>query len=148
MEKQDLIITVYFGAGHVLVTVSGEIDVATAEQLRVRLAGPAGDGRRVIVDLSGVSFIDAAGARVLAGAAARAAARGGSLQLAAAGRLVRRVLALTGLDQRIPMAATVAEARATLRSDPGSRAGRVQAGADRAHDGQHPGTRYAGGDFR
>lgn len=148
MEEQDVIITVRRRPGYVLVAVSGEIDVTTAGQLRGRLEGPAGGGQQVIIDFGRVSFIDAAGARVLARAAARAAARGGSLQLAAAGRQVRRVLALTGLDRSIPLAATVAEARAALRSDPDSWASSVQAGADRAHDGQRPGTRYAGGDFQ
>jgi anti-sigma B factor antagonist len=119
MEEQDLIIAVHRRPGHVLVTVSGEIDLAAAAQLRGRLAGPAGGGRPVIVDLSRVSFIDAAGVGVLAGAAAQAAAQGGALQLAAAGWQVRRVLALTGLDRIIPLAATVAEARAALRSGPG-----------------------------
>lgn len=133
MEEQDLIIAVHRRPGHVLVTVSGEIDVVTAAQLRDRLAGPVGGRCQVIVDLSRVSFIDAAGAGVLADAAARAAARGGSLQLAAAGRRVRRVLALTGLDRSIPLAATVAEARAVLRADPGSRqTASRQAGPDRA----------------
>jgi anti-sigma B factor antagonist len=79
-----------------------------------------------------VSFIDAAGIGVLAGAAARAAARGGSLQLAAASRQVRRVLLLTGLDRSIPLAATVAEARlgcAQARTRGQTSTG---AGADRA----------------
>jgi anti-sigma B factor antagonist len=132
MEEQGLIITVGRRPGYVLVTVSGEIDIATAGQLRDRLAGPAGSGQRVIIDFGGVSFIDAAGAGVLADAAARAAARGGSLQLAAAGWQVRRVLALTGLDRSIPLAATVAEARASLRSGPGSQADGTGAAADRA----------------
>jgi anti-anti-sigma factor len=70
------------------------------------------------VDLGGVGFIDAAGLRVLASAAARAASRGGSLRLAAARRPVRRVLALTGLDRDIPLCATVAQAQAGLRADP------------------------------
>jgi anti-anti-sigma factor len=121
MEEQDLIIAVHRRPGHVLVTVSGEIDLATAARLRERLAGLVGGGRQVIVDLSQVSFIDAAGAGVLAGAAARAAARGGGLQLAAAGWQVRRVLVLTGLDRSIPLAATVAEARAVLRFGLGGR---------------------------
>jgi anti-sigma B factor antagonist len=132
MEEQGLIIAVRRRPGYVLVTVSGEVDVTTAGQLRGRLEGPAGGGRQVIIDFSGVTFIDAAGVGVLAGAAARAAARGGSLRLAAAGRQVRRVLALTGLDRSIPLAATVAEARAALRSDPGSRANGLRARADRA----------------
>ena len=132
MDEQGLVITVRRGRGHVLVTVSGEIDIVTAGQLRGRLAGPAGGGRQVIVDFSRVSFIDAAGVGVLADAAARAAARGGSLQLAAAGRQVRRVLAVTGLDRSITLAATVAEARASLRSGPDSRADGIEAGLDRA----------------
>lgn len=133
MEAQDLIIAVHRRSGHVLVTVSGEIDIAAAARLRDRLAGPVGVGRQVIVDLSQVSFIDAAGAGVLAGAAARAAARGGRLQLAAARGQVRRVLELTGLDRNIPLAATVAEARAALRSDPDLRqTASRQAGTDRA----------------
>ena len=147
MEEQDLIITVRRRPGYVLVTVSGEIDVTTAGQLRGRLDGPVSRGRQVIIDFSRVTFIDAAGAGVLAGAAARAAARGGSLRLAAAGKRVRRVLALTGLDRSIPLAATVAEARAVLRSAPGSRAD-GGAGADRAQDGQRRPVRYAGGDFQ
>jgi anti-sigma B factor antagonist len=137
MEEQGLIIAVRRRPGYVLVKVSGEIDITTAPQLRGRLEGPADGGQQVIIDFSRVSFIDAAGAGVLAGAAARAAARGGSLRLAAAGRRVRRVLALTGLDRSIPLAATVAEARAALRSDPGSRA-----------SGALPGMRYAGGDIQ
>lgn len=128
MEEQGLVIAVRRRSGHVLVTVSGEIDIATAGQLRSRLAGPADGGQQVVIDFSRVSFIDAAGADVLAGAAARAAARGGSLQLAAAGRQVRRVLALTGLDRSIPLAATVAEAQASLRSRPDSRAEGTGAG--------------------
>jgi anti-sigma B factor antagonist len=130
MEEQGLIIAVRRRPGYVLVTVSGEVDVTTAGQLRGQLEGPGG-GRRVIIDFSRVTFIDAAGVGVLAGAAARAAGRGGSLRLAAAGRQVRRVLALTGLDRAIPLAATVAEARAALRSDPGSRANGPRARADR-----------------
>lgn len=132
MEEQGLVIAVRRRPGYVLVTVSGEIDIATAGQLRGQLAGPAGGGQQVIIDFSRVSFIDAAGIGVLAGAAARAAARGGSLQLAAAGRQVRRVLVLTGLDRSIPLAATVAEARAWLHPGPGSRADGTGAGADRA----------------
>ena len=112
--------------------MSGEIDITTAAQLRGRLEGPARGGRQAIIDFSRVSSIDAAGVGVLPGAAARAAARGGSLQLAAAGRQVRRVLALTGLDRSIPLAATVAEARAALRSGPDSRANGIEADPDRA----------------
>jgi len=116
MEEQGLVIAVRRQPGHVLVTVSGEIDIATAGQLRGRLAGPAGGGQQVIVDFSWVSFIDAAGA--------------GGLQVAAAGWQVRRVLALTGLDRSIPLAASVAEARAALRSAGDSRVNGISPGRD------------------
>jgi STAS domain len=70
MEEQGLVIAVRRRPRYVLVTVSGEIDIATAGQLRDRLADPAGGGQQVIIDFSRVSFIDAAGIGVLAGAAA------------------------------------------------------------------------------
>jgi anti-anti-sigma regulatory factor len=54
MDEQGLFITVRRRPGHVLVTVSGEIDIATAGQLRGRLAGAAGGGQQVMVDLSQV----------------------------------------------------------------------------------------------
>jgi anti-sigma B factor antagonist len=117
---QDLAIAVHRQLGHVLVTVVGEIDIATAPQLRAQLAGLAGTGQRVIVDLGQVRFSDAAGLGVLAGAAGRAAASGGSLLLAAARPQLRRLLAITGLDRHIPVTATVAEARAALRARHGA----------------------------
>lgn len=63
----------------VQVLVSGEIDLFTADHLehvldaRVRTAVPA---RPVVVDLAGVEFCAAVGARVLVGAAGRARERG------------------------------------------------------------------------
>ena len=54
-------------SGHVLVTVAGEVDIATVPQLRERLAAPTASGRPLIVDLDPVTFIDAAGLGVLAG---------------------------------------------------------------------------------
>lgn len=123
MQQQVLAIAVHRQLGHVLVTVAGELDIATAPKLRVQLAGLARSGQQVIVDLSQVSFCDAAGLGVLAGAARRAAAAGGCLQLAAARPQLRRLLAITGMDHRIPVAATVAEARDALRARHGTQAG-------------------------
>lgn len=104
--------------GHVLVTVAGEVDIATAPELRARLAEPAAEGRHVIVDLSQVRFVDVAGLRVLATAALEAAAHGGSLQVAGARSQLRRMLAIIGMDGHIPLTETVAEAREALRPGP------------------------------
>src|SRR5580693_5948518 len=110
MDDYGLTIEVHQEPGHVLVTVAGEVDIATVPRLRERLAAPAASGRPLIVDLDPVTFIDAAGLGALAGAANRAAACGGSLHAVCNRRQVRRLFAITGLDRHIPLARTVREA--------------------------------------
>jgi anti-sigma B factor antagonist len=66
MDDYGLTVGVRQEPGHVLVTVGGEVDIATVPQLRERLAAPAASGRPLIVHLDGVTFIDAAGLGVLA----------------------------------------------------------------------------------
>jgi ABC-type transporter Mla MlaB component len=56
---------------YVLVTVAGEVDFASVAGLRERLFTLASAGRPLVADLDRVSFIDAAGLGVLAGAARR-----------------------------------------------------------------------------
>ncbi len=107
--------------GHVLVTAAGEIDIATAPRLHDQLAAILASGSwHLIVDLDQVSFIDAAGLSVLSLAAGQATARGGSLHLVCARPRTRRLLAITGLDRRIPVAQTLAEAQAALPRDEGT----------------------------
>jgi anti-sigma B factor antagonist len=65
--------------GHMLAAVAGEVDIAAGPQLQERLAAPAATGRPLIIDLDRVTFIDAAGLRVLANAPSRAATHGASL---------------------------------------------------------------------
>jgi anti-sigma B factor antagonist len=101
--------------GHVIVTVAGELDFATVSGLRARLSALAAAGRRLVVDLDQVSFIDAAGLGALAGAATQAAGHGTSLHVVCARRQTRRLFSITGLDREIPLAGTLAEA---LRDGP------------------------------
>jgi anti-sigma B factor antagonist len=110
MDDYGLTVEVRREPGHVLVTVAGEIDIATVRQLRERLAAPAASGRPLIVDLDRVTFIDAAGLGVLASAARRATARGASLHAVCARHQVQRLFTITGLDRQIPLARTVTEA--------------------------------------
>lgn len=91
--------------GYVLVAAAGEIDISTVPRLRGVLRTVTAGGRRVIVDLDQVSFIDATGLGALAGAAGRAAAAGGSLNVTAATPHIRRLLAITGLDHLLIAAA-------------------------------------------
>jgi anti-sigma B factor antagonist len=102
---------------YVLVTVAGEVDFATAGRLRERLFTLAATGRPLVADLDRVTFIDAAGLGVLAGAARQAAAHGASLRVVCARRQVRRLFSLTRLDQAVLLAASLAEAREAAGAD-------------------------------
>lgn len=81
----------------------GELDPATAPALKERLAELAADTAvsSVVIDLSGITFLDSAGLRVLV--AGREALRVGSgeLVLRDPNSNVRRVLEVTGLSELI-----------------------------------------------
>jgi anti-sigma B factor antagonist len=96
--------------GYPIVTVVGEIDIATAPRLRERLFELAARGRPLVADLDQVRFIDSAGLATLVGAAKQAAAHGGSLHVVCAQPNVRQLFRLTGLDHRLPPARTLDEA--------------------------------------
>ena len=119
-EDQKPAVRVRFEPGYVLVTVAGEVDFATAPGLRERLFALARAGRPLVADLDGVSFIDAAGLGVLAGAARRATAHGASLYVVCARRRTRRLFRLTGLDRAMPLAGSLAEVLQVL--SPGANA--------------------------
>lgn len=100
--------------GYAIVTAAGEIDISTVTRLRDRLFEMAASGAPLVVDLDQVSFIDSVGLATLVGTANRAAAHGGSLQVACARPKIRQLLRLTGLDRRIPLAQTLDEALKAL----------------------------------
>jgi anti-sigma B factor antagonist len=80
--------------GTTVVTVAGEIDMATAAELGECLVGTQG---HVIVDLRGVSFLDASGIGTLASARNQLLETGGDLRLRKPQGMVRKVLEVTGL---------------------------------------------------
>ena len=119
----DEALTVEIGheQGCAIVTVVGEIDISTAPQLRERLFERAATGAPLVVDLGQVSFIDSVGLAVLVGTANRAAAHGGSLQVACGQPKIQELLRLTGLDRRIPLVRSLDEAlqnRAATSANP------------------------------
>ena len=107
---QALTIEVRHEQGYAIMTAAGEIDISTVTRLRDRLFDMAASGAPLVVDLDQVSFIDSVGLATLVGTANRAAAHGGSLQVACARPKIRQLLRLTGLDRRIPLARTLDEA--------------------------------------
>jgi anti-sigma B factor antagonist len=84
-----------------LLVVRGELDLNGAPGLRLALieAIDENPGRRVVVDLEGVDFIDSAGLGVLASGLDRARSDDGDLVLVATGRSVLKVLELTGFTR-------------------------------------------------
>jgi anti-sigma B factor antagonist len=116
-EDDMLTVRVRHEPGYVLVTVAGEVDFASAAGLRERLVALVAAGRPLVADLDRVSFIDAAGLGVLAGAARQAAAHGASLRVICARRQVRRLFGLTQLDQAVPVAASLAEVQVAAGID-------------------------------
>jgi anti-sigma B factor antagonist len=105
--------------GSTVVEAGGEIDVASAPELRECLHQTIDAGsRRLVVDLRQVSFIDSMGLGVLVGARRRLRDHGhdGSIQLVCADGLVLRVLRVSGLDHVFPLHATLTDA---LGDDPG-----------------------------
>ena len=93
--------------------LAGEIDVATAPRLRDRLVQLVTEGPpQLVVDLSGVTFIDSMGLGALVSGLKRARAHDGDLRLAGATDHVAKVLAITRLDQAFVVADTVAAATA------------------------------------
>ena len=99
---------------YTLVTVSGDIDISTTDQLRERLTALAASGCPLIIDLNPVTFIGACGLGVLALAASRASAHGGTLHVASDRYHTRRLFRITGLHNYIPLSRTVDEALAAL----------------------------------
>jgi anti-sigma B factor antagonist len=116
-EDDALSVRVRHEPGYVLVTVAGEVDFASAAGLRERLFTLAASGRPLVADLDRVSFIDAAGLGVLAGAARQAAAHGASLRVVCARRRVRRLFGLTRLDEAVPVAASLADVQQAVGAD-------------------------------
>jgi len=80
--------------GTTVVSVVGEIDMATAPELRHGLAQTHG---HVIVDLRAVSFLDSCGIGTLADARRRLRDEGGDLRLRKPQGIVRKALDVTGL---------------------------------------------------
>jgi anti-sigma B factor antagonist len=78
--------------------VSGELDLATCEQLETCLADASRDhDGDVVVDLAGVRFLDSCALRVLIAAHARLADRDQRLVLHRPSEVVTRVLTVAGL---------------------------------------------------
>ncbi len=128
--------------GYQVVSVAGELDIATAEQAYSFIAEVI-DGRLkgskettettgsapVTVDLSGVTFCDASGLGALARLARYARAAGRELTLTSVRPSVLKIMRITRLDRVFPELRPPVHAYSALTAGPGPQSGPGQFGA-------------------
>lgn len=102
--------------GHIVVALRGELDLVDAADVTAALVGVTGLEPRIIVDLSGLGFIDANGVAALSRGRRQARNAGGYLLLAAPQPQVQRVLAIIWDADGTGVHASVAEAAACAGS--------------------------------
>jgi anti-anti-sigma factor len=102
-------------AGFTVVTVSGELDLAVSPALEKQLSDALARGRDVVVDLSGVTFIDSVSLGTLTLGLEGAEQAGCRFFLIVSDPAVLRVFELTGLANHF----TISPSRADLSEDLG-----------------------------
>jgi len=99
--------------GWAIVAVTGELELATAPRLRQQVVSLVGEGHaRLVLDLSGVDFMDSVGLGVIVSALKRVRGRGGELVVAGPAPGVRALFELTRLDEIVELYASVDQALA------------------------------------
>jgi anti-sigma B factor antagonist len=91
-----------------IVRLAGELDLATAPELSEVLHGLEPGCRRIILDVTGLEFIDSTGLRLAVTEHDRASMDGFEFVITGAAGPVLKVLRLTGLDVALPLAPDIA----------------------------------------
>ena len=100
----------------VVIRVAGEIHATTAPEFSERLNAAIADGKTgVILDLTGVEFIDSTGLSVLLNGLRRVTRVRGSMVLACANPTVLRLFEITKLDSTFDIVPSCDEAIERLR---------------------------------
>jgi anti-sigma B factor antagonist len=85
------------------IRLSGELDLATADGVQRELERvEASDARSIVLDLSGLTFMDSTGVRLMLSARARSRADSDRLTMLRGSAAVQRVLDLTGVADLLP----------------------------------------------
>lgn len=104
-----------YGDGTLILLVQGELDLMTAESLYQRAEDAIErQARLLLLDLVRLSFCDSRGLSAFVRVANKADEVGCRYALIAPRPLVAKVLRITGLDKRLPVFPTIAEARAGM----------------------------------
>lgn len=107
----DIVVHSHQAADFSVLTVAGELDVVGAPELRQQVLGRIAQGdHRLVLDLSGVDYIDSFGVGVVIGALKRVRLLDGELRLVVPERQVRRVFELCDLDRIFKLHETLEQA--------------------------------------
>lgn len=88
--------------GWVVLTVTGEVDMATAPTLRQHLADLVAAGvTRLVIDLGPTTFLDSTGLGAIVMVLKRVRAHDGQVRLVATSASIRKVFEITSLDRVI-----------------------------------------------
>lgn len=95
--------------------IQGELDQATAPELREPLNAAIDDGvRSILIDLSDCAFIDSTGLSVIVHARTRVVEDGGRYEICCPDAQARRLLEITGIEDAFGIFDTRDEALAAL----------------------------------
>jgi anti-sigma B factor antagonist len=108
--------------GYAVCRPVGELESFTVSQFREALSRVVSPGC-LIIDLSGVAFIDSAGLGALIGGIRHTRELGGQVAVACSRPTLVRLLRTTGFDRVVTVAEDVASAAAALRGDYGHEQG-------------------------
>lgn len=97
-------------AGRVLLTVAGDVDLAAHARFEAEVEKSWPGTSDLVIDCSGVTFLDSMGLRVLVHTRQRAAEYGHDFTLAAPSEPVLRVLELAGVADLFPVVEPIPDA--------------------------------------
>ncbi len=101
LQSLDIAVRVEATVRGAIVTVAGEIDMATEPFVGGHIgAALAAGARHLVIDLTDVSFMDSSGLHIVDDAIAATSERAGSVTVVGALPAVARLLAIAGLDVR------------------------------------------------
>ena len=105
------------GKGGVIVSVEGELDIATVGQLAEPVGVAVAEGRHLVLDLSACPFIDSTALAFVLRTHSALTADGRSMAVVAGRGEIRKLLYLTAIDQSVPVFAKRGDAVALLGSN-------------------------------
>ncbi len=100
--------------GHVVVALCGDLDLVSVAAVEAAVTALVAHGQSLIIDMSGLDFIDCASLSAVLRIQEMIRHEGGDMVLAGPQLRARRLLALTGKDAALSVAAGVAPAAAAL----------------------------------